>query len=165
MTYARIVADAVAAYPYTLRPAAKATHPEVWPLPATWEQCTPEQLAALEAVPVVATAPPALDPGETVTEGTPALVDGEWRQTWVVHPAQVPAEVDALALELVLESQGLLAPVLAYVEAQSATIQSYWRRVRTMRRNSPLIEAARIELGLTTQQVDGLFVAASAVEV
>lgn len=71
--------------------------------------------------------------------------------------------VDALALELVLSQQGLLPAVLAYVESQGEQVQVYWRRVRVMRRASPLIEAARVALGLTNEQVDALFAAAAQV--
>lgn len=86
MKTARVTSGAIVAYPYLLRPTAKQAHPEVSPLPGTWEQCTPEQLAALECVLVQDVERP-----DNAREGTPVLVDGQWRQNWVVQPAYDPA--------------------------------------------------------------------------
>lgn len=89
MKIARIENNAVTDYPYTLRSgdrSAKRLHPDVWPLPADWTSATPEQLAALQAVEVLPTEQP-----EGAREGTPALVDGAWRQTWIERPAHDPA--------------------------------------------------------------------------
>lgn len=160
-------------YPYHLRaidggdPAlcAKRRYPDVSPLPATWGQCSPEQLAALKAASVLPTEPPVLAAGERLAEGDPEFAAGEWRQTWVVTPAPVqgvPEEVDSLAFELTLHNLGIHAAVLAYVDTLPAVEQIYWHRRPTMRRDSAMIEAGRIALGLTTEQVDALFVAASA---
>ena len=79
-------------------------------------------------------------------------------------PQVVPEFVEALALELALGQAGLLSAVLAYVESQSEQVQSYWWRTRQMRRASPLIEAARVQLGLTPAQVDQLFITAKSLE-
>lgn len=165
MIAARVIDGAIADYPYLLRPTAKQAHPEVSPLPGTWEQCTPGQLAALECVDVQAVAQPELQIGEGIAEGAPESVDGQWRQTWIVTPAPepgVPEEVDALAFELTLRNLGLHASVTAYVDTLTAVEQIYWRRRRTMRRDSAFIEAGRVALGLTPAQVDDLFRAAGA---
>jgi len=84
---------------------------------------------------------------------------------WVVEavPVVVPEEVDSLAFELTLHNLGLHAAVLAYVETLPPVEQIYWRRRPTMRRDSALIEAGRVALGLTSAQVDALFVAAGQV--
>ncbi len=81
---------------------------------------------------------------------------------WVVAAIQVvvPDEVSALAFELTLNDLGLLTAVLAYVDTLPAVEQIYWRRRDTMRRDSTLIEAGRVALGLTAGQVDSLFIAA-----
>ena len=92
--HAHILNGAVADYPYRLRatdggdPArcAKRIYPQVYPLPGSWEQCSPEQLAALNAVPVVAVERPA-----GAREITPTLIDGVWMQTWAERPAHDPA--------------------------------------------------------------------------
>ena len=104
MNPARVVNGAVVEYPYLLRPAAKQAHPEVSPLPGTWEQCTPEQLEALECVDVLATIEPELQPGETLSEGTPEFAGGEWRQTWVVEAIpieQMQAQVGAAVQSMI----------------------------------------------------------------
>jgi hypothetical protein len=166
MNYARVINGEIVAYPYALRPTAKRAHPEVSPLPGSWEQCTPEQLQALECVWVHDVARPSLQAGESCAEGTPEYVGGQWRQTWIVTPAPepgVPDEVDSLAFELTLHSLGLHAAVMTYVDTLPAVEQIYWRRRQTMRRDSTLIESGRVALGLTAEQVDALFMAAGQV--
>lgn len=166
MKTARVTGGAIVAYPYLLRPTAKQAHPEVSPLPGTWDQCTPEQLAALECVWVHDVARPELQAGESCAEGAPEFAGGQWRQTWIVTPAPepgVPEEVDSLAFELTLHGLGLHGAVMAYVETLPAVERIYWRRRQTMRRDSTLIESGRVALGLTPAQVDALFVAAGAV--
>lgn len=78
--------------------------------------------------------------------------------------AQSADEVDALALELVLIDAGYGPAVEAYLATQSPAVVATWRRRRTMRRSSEMIEAARVALQLTPGQVDGLWVAAKARE-
>ncbi len=52
-----------------------------------------ELLAEWGVYPVQATEPPAHDPiTESATEGTPELVEGQWRQTWVITEA-TPEEI------------------------------------------------------------------------
>lgn len=168
MKIANVVNGAVAKYPYTLRPDAKRTHPEVSPLPGEWEQCTPEQLAALEAVEVVETARPELQPGESCAEGAPEYVGGQWRQTWVVTPAPaapVPESVPAHHLRRALRQFGMIAGVNAYMAAlpDDDEMRESWEYAPYFRRDALGIEAARVALGLTGAQVDALFVAAGAV--
>jgi len=96
----------------------------------------------------------------------PATQTARWDGAqWVVEavPVVVPEEVDSLAFELTLHNLGLHAAVLAYVETLPPVEQIYWRRLPTMRRDSALIEAGRVALGLTSAQVDALFVAAGQV--
>lgn len=94
--------------------------------------------------------------GEDIAAAIAATVAGD------PLPVAVPEEVDALAFELTLHNLGLHAAVLAYVETLPPVEQIYWRRRPTMRRNSALIEAGRVALGLTVAQIDALFVAAGA---
>jgi len=167
MNPAREVGGVIAAYPYPLRPDAKQAHPEVSPLPGTWEQCTPEQLIALECVDVQRVSPPDLQAGERCVEGDPEKIEGVWQQTWFVIPApppSVPEEVDALALELVLIAAGMNTAVDAYVETLAPAAKARWRRRPTMRRDAEDIEAGRVVLGLSHAQVDALFIAAKAME-
>lgn len=83
---------------------------------------------------------------------------------WVVSAIPPPDSVPALAFELVLIQAGMIDAVLAYVGTQSAIVQAYWRRHTNWRRDSELIEAARVALGLTVEQVDALFAAAASVQ-
>lgn len=83
---------------------------------------------------------------------------------WVVSALPPPESVPALAFELVLIQAGMIDAVLAHVATQSAIVQAYWRRQTDWRRDSQLIEAARVALGLTAAQVDALFTAAAGVQ-
>lgn len=176
MIYAHTLAGIVSDYPYHLRaidggdPArsAKRLYPDFPPLPATWDQCTPEQLAALNAVPVLPTERPALQPGESVSEATPAFSDGAWRQAWTVHPApapSVPDSVPAHHMRRALAAAGLLSTVQAYIDAlpESDGMRIDWEYAPAIRRDAVGIEAARVALGLSEAQVDALFVAAGQV--
>lgn len=71
--------------------------------------------------------------------------------------APVPDEVDSLSFELVLHDMGAHSAVMAYVATLSEGDQIYWRRRKTMRRDSSLIEAGRVALGWSQAQVDELF--------
>lgn len=71
--------------------------------------------------------------------------------------APVPDEVDSLSFELVLHDVGAHSAVMAYVATLSEGDQIYWRRRKTMRRDSSLIEAGRVALGWSQAQVDELF--------
>jgi hypothetical protein len=81
-----------------------------------------------------------------------------------IDAASPPGSVSALAFELVLIQAGMIDAVRAYVGTQSAVVQAYWRRQTIWRRDSQLIEAARVALGLTAGQVDALFTAARNVQ-
>lgn len=171
MKIAQIIDGAIALYPYPLRPDAKRAHPEVSPLPGTWEQCTPEQIAALGAVVVVEVSAPELQPGERLEEGTPELVEGEWRQTWVVSPAppppsSVPDSVPAHHLRRALRASAMLDGVNAYMAAlpDDDEMRESWEYAPFFRRDAIGIEAARVALGLTHAQVDALFTAAGNVQ-
>lgn len=83
---------------------------------------------------------------------------------WVVSAIPSPDSVPALAFELVLIQAGMIDAVLAYVATQSAVVQAHWRRQTNWRRDSQLIESARVALGLTVEQVDALFAAAASVQ-
>lgn len=159
MKIANVVNGAVAKYPYTLRPDAKRTHPEVSPLPGEWEQCTPEQLAALEAVEVVETARPELQPGESCAEGAPEYVGGQWRQTWVVTPAQpapVPESVESHKIKIALTALGWRAEVEELVATSSQSIKDAWT-APYMSRGSVLLNQCALVLGKSGAQVDDLF--------
>lgn len=164
MNIARVTTGTIAAYPYLLRPDAKRLHPEVSPLPATWDQCSPEQLIALEAVVVHDTPHPELKDGEVLIERTPVLVNRRWVQAWEVvpaPPAAVPERVEAHKLLLELRARGLRAQVEALVAQSPADVQDAYQRAPYMHRSSQMINAMARRLNLSDAQLDAIFIAAS----
>lgn len=168
MICARVVNGAIVAYPYRLRPTAKQAHPEVSPLPGTWEQCTPEQLAALECVDVQTVARPELQPGESCAEGAPEYVGGQWRQTWVVTPAPpvpVPSEVQGHLCRIELIVRGEFDAVLAVIAAMPEPTRSIATEALYapfFSRTSPTMAAVAQAMGWTSEDVDARFIAADA---
>lgn len=178
--HAHIQNGAVVDYPYFLRgtdggnPArsAKRLYPDVSPLPGSWDRCSADQLAALNAAPVSAVAAPTLQDGEMLAEGTPELVGGQWQQSWVVTPAPepgvpgVPESVPAHHLRRALTQFGMRAAVEAHIAELPADdpMRDDWQFAPYFRRDALGIEAARVALGLTEAQVNALFVAAVAVQ-
>ena len=159
MKTARVINGAIVAYPYPLRPTAKQAHPEVSPLPGTWEQCTPEQLAALECVEVHAVARPAVQDGESCSEGAPEFVDGQWRQTWVVTPAppdHTQQSVESHKIKIALTALGWRAEVEELVATSSQSIKDAWT-APYMSRDSVLLNQCAFALEKTSEQVDDLF--------
>ena len=89
MAMAKISGGIVVAYPYTLaelRAAFPATS-----FPDNVSAC---DLTEFGVAHVAMTSRPAEEPGEVIEEGAPALVEGEWRQTWVGR-AETPEELAA----------------------------------------------------------------------
>ena len=77
--YAQLIDDAVAAYPVDVRQA----HPNT-SFPSAWPG---GEVDGLIYVLVAYVTPPAVDYTQTVTETTPAQIDGVWSQVWTVAPA------------------------------------------------------------------------------
>lgn len=166
MNIARVIDGTVVMYPYPLRPDAKREYPDVSPLPGAWVQCTPEQMAALDAVEVLATTRPQLQPGESVSEGVPEFSGGAWRQTWVVAPAPpepVPQSVTSHKIKIMLTQLGWRAEVEAAVAQASDSVRDAWT-APYMNRDSVLLNGIAQMLGKTQAQVDQLFIAADALQ-
>ena len=77
-------------------------------------------------------------------------------------PPAVPPMVTARQARLALLGAGLLSAVEAWIAAQGQAVQITWEYSMFYERNSPLIDAAASGLGLTSQQIDSLFIAAAA---
>ena len=102
MALAKISGGTVVAYPYTL-----AQLRADFPATSFPEDVSACDLTEFGAVHVIAASRPAGDPGQAVEEGAPALIEGQWRQTWatraetpeelVAAKAAAAAEVDAAA--------------------------------------------------------------------
>jgi len=93
---ARIVNGAVAEYPYTLAQL-RAAHPNT-SFPDAIHACA---LTEFGATVVLVTSRPAAEPGQVVEEGTPALANGEWHQTWTAR-AETPAELAAAKADAII---------------------------------------------------------------
>jgi hypothetical protein len=79
------------------------------------------------------------------------------------EPNPVPERVSKLQAVKALRAAGLLANVEAAVAAAPADIQDYWAFASHFHRDHPELEAMRLGLGWTNQQLDNLFIAAGAV--
>ncbi len=168
MNPAREINGVIVAYPYLLRPDAKQAHPEVSPLPGTWERCSIDQLVALECVDVQMVARPALRPGDSVSEGEPEFAAGIWRQTWIVIPAGAPSAPPAVEshkcrIELIVrgEWQRVLAIVAAMPEPHRA-IATEALGAPYYNRNSPMLAALSQGMGWSAADIDERFAAAAA---
>ena len=83
---------------------------------------------------------------------------------WGRIPATVPHAVDALSGLLALEDAGLSAAYKEWATSpeRSFADESFISKAVVWRRDDPTIQAAADALGLTSEQVDELFIAAAA---
>ena len=106
-------------------------------------------------------------------DGQRCFTDQPPRPEWVPMTAAevadaglVPASITMRQARLALLGAGLLATVdqaiaaMPGVEGEAARIE--WEYAQEVRRDSPLIAALGPALGLTAEQIDGLFVAGAA---
>lgn len=111
--------------------------------------------------PVEATEPPRVDPTtQIVSEGVPQAVGAGWRQTWTVsaRPAPpVPQSVGPLQFRRAIRTLGLKGTFDAFVATLDEEGQETIEYATSIRRDDALIEMARVGLGWTDDQVDGLF--------
>jgi hypothetical protein len=77
---------------------------------------------------------------------------------------QVPSQVTRFQAEQALANAGLLSSVQTYIAGQPAETQLAWATVDVFMRDSPMIMAAGIALGMTSAQLDALFVSASLID-
>lgn len=106
-------------------------------------------------------------------EGTPPVTFGELVPEAQAEglpsepdpPPPVPTSVPAHHLRRALRAAGMLAAVKSYMDAlpDDDEMRESWEYAPYFRRDAVGIEAARVALGLTTAQVDALFVAAGQV--
>jgi len=104
-----------------------------------------------------------------LVNGENAVIGAQYDpQTGEFTPPQqqtiVPADVTIRQAELALREAGYLAAVETWVATLDGELKIYWNRSQTVRRDHAFVEAARIELGLTHQQMDGLFISADTKE-
>lgn len=156
MSYAKIDNGTLVQYPYYLG-SLKQENPGT-----SFPSEMPERLLAEYGVyPVAETAPPATSIFESAREIAPAFIDGEWRQQWEIVPAPVPQVITPRQCRILLLQQGLLPQVEAMVAAGDDATRITWEYAVEFQRNDPLLLAMAAGLGLTEQQLDEFFMAAS----
>lgn len=79
-------------------------------------------------------------------------------------PVVVPYSVTPFQAKAALLQAGLLDTVKAAIAAASPIAQLAWSDATEFTRDSPTIAALSAQLGLSSAQVDALFVAAAAIE-
>lgn len=85
-----------------------------------------------------------------------------WNGTDIVAAVSVPQVVTPRQVRLLLLSQNLLDDVEAMIAQQDRATQITWEFAIEFRRDDPLLNALAANLGLTEQQIDEFFIAASA---
>jgi len=91
------------------------------------------------------------------------LAAGNTPDPYVAPPATVPLAVNAMQAKVALSRAGLLSSVQAWVNSQDAETQLIWASAQSFNRSSTLIGNAAAALGLSSAQVDALFVSAAAI--
>jgi hypothetical protein len=117
---------------------------------------------------VAPSSPPECGPFERAEVAAPALVDGAWVQQWSVAPLTA-GEVQSwrnglicgpLQMRKALRQTGDYAAVTAAMEQADEETQEAWEYASEVRRTDPMIEAMRLVLGKTAEEVDALFLLA-----
>lgn len=104
-----------------------------------------------------------------LVNGENAVIGAQYdQQTGEFTPPQqqtiVPAEVTIRQAELALREAGYLAAVESWVTTLDGELEIYWKRSQTVRRDHAFVESARVELALTQQEMDQLFILAATKE-
>lgn len=81
-----------------------------------------------------------------------------------VYQESVPHEITMRQAVLALREAGYLAAVKSWVASVGGELEIYWDTSPVFRRNHAFVESARVELGLTQQQMDQLFILAATKE-
>lgn len=94
----------------------------------------------------------------TVTDGVIAVA----ATFQPIPPPPVPDEVSAMQAQLVLDQTGRLDAVEAAIAQASRQVQIYWAKATTLHRQHPVLLQMAQALGMTSDDLDALFVAAAA---
>jgi hypothetical protein len=168
MPIAKVLNGVIAKYPYT-REDLQADHPNT----CFMSPLVPAALDEFGVAEVALVNKPAADSGYKVVEGTPALVNGAWTQTWEqveLTPeeiaARIPRVVTMRQARLALLGAGLLLDVDAAIDNLSEPAKSAarieWEYSGEVHRDKALVQALAPALGLTDAQLDQLFTTAGA---
>jgi hypothetical protein len=156
MTYVKTNNGSVVEYPYQIGKIRQENPQTSFP-----SEIPDSLLAEYGVYPVTPVAPPTVTIYERAVEGTPALVNGAWRQTWTIVAALPPDSITPRQCRLLLLQQGLLDDVEAMIAAQDEATRITWEYALEFRRDDPLLNALAANLGLTDEQIDEFFFAAS----
>lgn len=96
---------------------------------------------------------------DTVPDADPS--EWRWSDGQIVAVPKVPASVTPRQVRLLLLSQNLLSQVEAIIAASDEPTKITWQYASEFRRDDPLLTALAQQLGLTSEQVDQFFIAAS----
>lgn len=121
-----------------------------------------ELLAEYGVYPVVPTDPPEVTSSQRAIEAPPAFVDGAWRQQWAITAAPVPDVITPRQCRIMLAQHGLLSQVEAAVASMDEATRITWEYAIEFQRNDPLLLAVAEGLGLSSEQLDAMFIAAAA---
>lgn len=81
-----------------------------------------------------------------------------------VYQESVTHEITMRQAVLALREAGYLAAVETWVASLDGELEIYWKRSQTVRRDHAFVESARVELALTQQEMDQLFILAATKE-
>lgn len=77
-----------------------------------------------------------------------------------IYAKSIPIEVPMTAAREALINAGLIDLIDQYITTQSPVDIMWWDKATTIFRSFPLVESARVALGLSQSQIDELFIAA-----
>lgn len=106
-----------------------------------------------------------------VEVGKMAVIDGVLINTGeyledhaaAIYAKTVPLEVPMTAAREALINAGLFNLINQYISTRNAIDIMWWDKSITIHRAFPLVEDARVALGLSQQQIDELFIAAESI--
>jgi hypothetical protein len=110
------------------------------------------------------TAQPVAPDGHAMLDlGDGEQINGVWYQRWttVPVPVVVPAEVSPIKARRALRVVGLLPVVEAALAQAGEEAQETWEYAVTIPRDEPMLNAIAEQLGMTSAQLDALFILAA----
>lgn len=106
--------------------------------------------------------------GDVVEPADPVQVDGVWTQQWSVREftaeekaSRAPRSVTMRQARLALLQAGLLNHVAQAISQASMAVQIEWEYAATVERGNDLTLSIAAGLGMTSEQIDALFVTAA----
>lgn len=105
------------------------------------------------------------DGGVVLQEGSlvgPGYTYADGKFTPPLKPVLVPDRISLMQAKMFLHSQGLLDDVDNYMNdpGTDAAARIYWQNASHLHRNHPIVAGVAQVLGLTSEQVDAMFIAA-----